>query len=67
MLPDQFCGDGSWEEWLDHFKSIAAVNEWDDDKKLLWLKVRLSGKAKAAFNRLTDAAQGSWEDAIKAL
>ena len=33
---------------------MAWVNDWDDPAKLLWLQVRLTGKAQTAWNRLRD-------------
>ena len=67
VLPDQYNGEGSWDEWVDHFQSIAALNEWEDAKKLLWLKVRLTGKAKISYNRLSEETKESLEETLKAL
>ena len=52
---------------MDHFQSIAALNEWEDAKKLLWLKVRLTGKAKVSYNRLSEETKASLEPTLKAL
>ena len=46
--PDYFSGLSSWAEWIDHFEAVALVNGWDDEKKRLWLPVRLTGKAQTA-------------------
>ena len=43
LTPDPYTGEGSWDDWIDHFESIAEVNTWDDAAKLLWLRVRLTG------------------------
>ena len=67
VLPDAYTGDGSWEEWLDHFGNVAAVNKWTAEQKLLWLKVRLTGRAQRAFKQLPAVAQADYEEAIKAL
>ena len=40
VLLETFLGEEEWSQWISHYKSIAAVNEWDNDKKLLWLKAR---------------------------
>ena len=48
MLPEPFTGDGSWTLWQSHFDDVAAVNGWDDAAKLLWLRVRLTGRARTA-------------------
>ena len=53
IIPDIFDGDIGWDEWIGHFNSVVRVNDWDDQSKLLWLEVRLVGKARKAWNRLT--------------
>ena len=67
VLPETFSGEGSWEDWLDHFNNVAAVNSWDGEQKLLWLKVRMTGRAQTAFKKLPDDAKGSFEAAVRAL
>ena len=67
VLPEPFTGETSWEQWSYHFESVAAVNEWDEGGKLKWLKVRLTGRAQIAFQRLSEAAQGDYKEAVKAL
>ena len=52
VLPDVFTGEKSWDEWIDHFDSVTAVNGWEDAAKLQWLRVRLTGRAATAFRRL---------------
>ena len=49
IIPEPFSGEQSWEDWLDQFESIAAINGWDDEQKLIWLKVRLTGRALLAY------------------
>ena len=67
VLPDMFSGEGNWEDWFDHFNNVAAVNKWTDEQKLLWVKVRLTGRAQTAFKKLSDADKESFEAATKAL
>ena len=67
VLPDMFSGEGNWEDWFDHFNNVAAVNKWTDEQKLLWVKVRLTGRAQTAFKKLSDADKESFEAAAKAL
>ena len=35
IVPEPFSGESSWSDWLDHFESVAAVNKWKDEEKLL--------------------------------
>ena len=44
VLPESFSAEESWEDWLDHLNNVAAVNSWDGEQKLLWLKVHMTGK-----------------------
>ena len=46
---------------------MASVNEWDDVQKLKWLKVRLTGRAQIAFQRLPEATRNDYAAATKAL
>ena len=39
ITPEHFSGEQSWEDWIDQFKSIALINGWNDEQKLIWLKV----------------------------
>ena len=66
VLPETYTGEGEWSQWICHFENVAAVNGWDDDK-LLWLKVRLTGQAQKAFQRLSDTVSASYKEAKKAL
>ena len=50
VLPEVFDGDVSFTDWVYHFESVSAVNGWSDDDKILWLRVRLMGKAHVAYN-----------------
>ena len=67
VMPDTFSGDGKFDDWKEHFENVAAVNSWTDDEKLLWLKVRLTGKAQKAFKRLGDADRADYKKAMEAL
>ena len=67
VLPDTYTGEKSWKEWEYHFNNVAAVNDWDAENKLKWLKVRLTGRAQITFQRLPEASRASFEAASKAL
>lgn len=67
ITPDAFSGDGNWDEWIEHFEGSAQVNGWDDATKLLWLRVRLTGRAQTAWKRLSTEAKSTYEGAKGAL
>ena len=67
VLPEIFTGEGNFDDWISHFESVAAVNKWSDGEKLLWLKVRLTGKVHVAFNQLAHETKESYVTARKAL
>ena len=67
ILPETFSGDTSWDEWVIHFHNCSDVNEWNDADKLKFLKVRLTGRAQIAFQRLADDKKDTFEHACAAL
>ncbi|KAL5473844.1 hypothetical protein EMCRGX_G028406 [Ephydatia muelleri] len=69
LIPEPFSGDcGNWQEWIDHFESVAVVNKWDTDgDKLKWLRVRLTGKAHTVFMKLPENTRKDYGECVKAL
>ena len=70
VLPEPFKGTGGeygWEDWLAHFNDMAAVNGRDEAAKLKWLKVRLTGPAQRAFQRIPDDKKADFDTAVKLL
>ena len=67
IIPECFLGEGSCEDWIDQFESIAEINHWSDGQKLMWLKVRLTGRALMAYKKFPTTACGSFKNAIRAL
>lgn len=59
-MPKPFTGTGSFGDWVDHFESVAVINEWDDGAKLLWMRVRLVGRVQTAYGRLPTTAKYTW-------
>ncbi|KAL5516105.1 hypothetical protein EMCRGX_G001376 [Ephydatia muelleri] len=62
-----FSGEGNWSQWIYHFENVAEVNEWEDAKRVLWLKVRLTGRAQIAYQQLSDITKANYGDTKKAL
>ena len=67
LTPDPYSGEGSWDDWIDHFESVAEVNKWDGAAKILWLRVRLTGRAQTAFKQLSNEARAAYADCKQAL
>ena len=67
VLPEIFDGDGSFTEWICHFESVSDVNGWSDEDKLLWIRVRLTGKAHMAHTRLSHETQQHYTTTKEAL
>ena len=67
VLPDVFTGEKNWDEWIDHFDSVAAVNGWEAAAKLQWLRVCLTGRAAKTFRRLPQAKRANFKLATEAL
>ena len=67
LTPDPYSGEGSWDDWIDHFESVAEVNKWGGAAKILWLRVHLTGRAQTAFKQLSDEARAAYADCKQAL
>ena len=68
-IPEVFTGDGkqSWSDWVDHFESVADVNDWDESAKKKWIRVRLTGRAATAFRRLPEADRAMFAKVVAGL
>ena len=67
VLPETFEGEGNFDQWISHFESVAAVNGWSDAEKLLWLRVRLTGRAHMAYAQLGHEMQESYKGTKRVL
>ena len=68
VLPETFQQTESWEDWIEHFERVAAVNDWTSNtSKLKWLKVRLTGKAAAALKWFPEATRNDYAALKEAL
>ena len=61
-MPDAYNGE-TGTRWVAHFDSVAQVNNWDGPTRLLWLQVRLTGKAQTAWERLDQSAKLTYDTA----
>ena len=66
ITPEPFSGEQSWEDWIDQFESIASINGWNDEQKLIWLKVRLTGRALLVYKKFSVTARASFKNAVVA-
>ena len=57
----------SWDEWIGHFESVAKVNGSDKATCLLWLEVRMMGKAQNAWKQLSREAKAYYDTTKSAL
>ena len=67
ITAEPFSGEQSWEDWIDQFETIAAINGWNDERKLIWLKVRLTGRALLAYKKFPVTACTTFKNAVVAL
>lgn len=69
ITPDAFNGEptANWDDWICHFESVGRVNGWDEPTCLLWLEVRLVGKAQNAWKRLNQESKAHYNTAKEAL
>ena len=67
IVSDGYSGDGSWEEWIEHFESSTQVDGWDNPTKLLRLRARLTSRAQTAWKRLSVETKATYEGAKEAL
>ena len=67
ITPEPFSGEQPWEDWIDQFESITTINGWNDEQKLIWLKVRLTGRALLAYKKFPVTARTTFKNAVVVL
>ena len=67
LLSEVFTGDEDFDNWLYLFESVSAINRWSDSEKVLWLNVKLVGKAHMAYQRLSNETCKSYKNTTIAL
>ena len=66
VTPRASNSNGSFTDWFDHNKCVAAMNKCKDGNKILWLQVRLMGKAQTAFKQLPVVVRERGHDGLVA-
>ena len=62
-----YSGEGSWEEWLNQFATMADERALDNIAKLELLKMKLIGKAKVLFDQIVINEGMTFESATLSL
>lgn len=53
-MPETFTGVGrEWSDWAEQFELAADVNRWDDEMKLKFMSLLLSGRARDIYSGLS--------------
>ena len=60
LIPDRFDGNSSFDDWVSHFECVSAINGWNDDERLLWLRAHVIGKAHVAYSRFSHETRDSY-------
>jgi len=63
IVPEYFSSVGSYEDWIDQYESISETNHWNDEQKLMWLKVCLTGRALMVYKKFPITACSSYKKA----
>ena len=67
VLPEVYSGEGDFDNWISHFESVSAVNGWTNGNSLLWIRMRLTGKAHVAYTQLPHVTQQTYAEVKGAL
>ena len=68
VSPDTFNSEDSFNSWIDHFEGVTSLNKWSNDNKLLWLQIRLTGRALTACKQLkAEVRGGTYDNIVKVL
>ena len=59
--------DGPWEEWVNHFKLCADINQWDEEQCCQQLAVSLRGRAQSVYITLSREEKFNYEMLLAAL
>ena len=59
VTPELYSGDRPFDKWLDHFDTVAKLNDWKVEDAVQWLVVRLVGHEKSAYKWLASQSDES--------
>ena len=62
-----FLGEQPWEDWIDQFETIAMIIGWNDEQKLICLKVQLMGRGLLAYKKFPVMAHMTSKNTVVAL
>ena len=60
-------GTGEWRDYKSHFDACAAINDWDDEEKGLYLPAALRGQAQCVLGDLPSDRQVHYTSLVEAL
>jgi hypothetical protein len=60
-------GTGEWRDYKSHFDACAAINDWDNEEKGLYLAAALRGKAQCVLGDLPSDRQVHYTSLVEAL
>jgi hypothetical protein len=60
-------GTGEWRDYKSHFDACAAINDWDDEEKGLYLAAALRGLAQSVLGDLPSDRQVHYTSLVEAL
>ena len=67
IKPDRYDGKSQWTSYITHFEMCARINGWDNNAKLQYLAVLLTGTAQQVLGSLPKEATGDFDKLVKAL
>ena len=66
VRPDKFSGEDSWDDYIEHFETVAIINNWTNRKRQ-YLYVHLSGPALEYVNCLSRPQKDTYEALCESL
>lgn len=68
FMPETFTGTGrEWSDWVGQFEMAAEVNYWNEELRLKFMSLLLSGRARDIYNGLSPESRGNYAQLKAAL